>query len=410
MSKATLYSRPQKAFLLFNPGTGKQVQLETKEILSNPFLQSKHTPSLSLSANELELSSTSLYSLVEVLLRSQCAQDLRLHIAEGPVYFESSFRKLCEKVSWSNYIQEGTALHLNLNSVSSRLFHESMLKKMLTEIFKKKNILIVNKEEEALSTLHVHIHKDKASFSLSLAGNALYQRGFRELGSTHAPLREDIAQTCMREALLLSKGSIENLWIPFGGSGTFLFEYLMKDSNIAPCLLRKSYALEAFSFFNKKNFDFIRSKSLSQVKTSSLKKIIYCDYNEEASQVFQKNLRSFSEKLSTLTLPELQISTENIFSSPAPHFEGNIFIPLNPPYGLRLHSKSDIPSLYTKIAKKVLELMQSNAHSQVVGFILCPSEDSWSAFSKVMKGKAKLSTYHITQGSLDLRVCSFVNL
>jgi len=86
----------------------------------------------------------------------------------------------------------------------------------------------------------------------------------------------------------------------------------------------------------------------------------------------------------------------------------DIFIPLNPPYGIRLNKGTNIIQLYQNIAKKINELVtfiQKN-NATLSGFILCPNEQTWSAFLKNIK-KAKTDTYHFNQGGMDIRVCQF---
>jgi hypothetical protein len=88
---------------------------------------------------------------------------------------------------------------------------------------------------------------------------------------------------------------------------------------------------------------------------------------------------------------------------------GNIFIPLNPPYGIRLnHGSHATIAFYKKIAEKINTLSlttQKNKHA-ILGFILCPTQETWSAFTRNLQS-SKMETYHFTQGGLDIRVCQF---
>ena len=87
---------------------------------------------------------------------------------------------------------------------------------------------------------------------------------------------------------------------------------------------------------------------------------------------------------------------------------GNIFIPINPPYGIRLGNTSDTLMQYKQIARQVNTLsgLAKKRSNHVVGFILCPSEETWSGFCKTLT-KATIDTYHLTQGGLDIRVAQF---
>jgi hypothetical protein len=88
--------------------------------------------------------------------------------------------------------------------------------------------------------------------------------------------------------------------------------------------------------------------------------------------------------------------------------QGNIFMPINPPYGIRLGKSNDTVLLYKQIAQQInvfFDLVKKRK-TQIAGFILCPSEESWSAFCKALSG-ATIDTYHLTQGGLDVRVAQF---
>lgn len=418
--KANLYSHPQEALVIFNPGTGPQVYQEIQDIIAKPYLKTKYTPLCTLSENSIKLSSISLFTLAEVLTRSQRAHDLRLIVTTGKVYFENSFKKLCESIAWNQYLVPKTKIRVRVKSFTSHLFHEAMLKERVAEYLLDKAQIEVPKtdEEKALTTLYVELRDNKCTFSLSLAGEALYQRGFREISKAVAPLREDIAQTCIQRALkfcqqLDSQYQVRNLWVPFGGTGTFIFEYLMGEMKIAPCLLGRSYALQSLVFFNEKNFRFIQQKAKAQIEESHLEKIVYIDHAEEAMQSFNKNQILFAQKIREhFPSKDIQNSTlsENIFAPTDYNFkDGSIFVPLNPPYGLRLHSQADILELYKRIASKLIAIAKGlDPQQRLGGFILCPSEQTWSIFASVLQGQGELETYHLTQGGLDIRVCQFL--
>ena len=90
------------------------------------------------------------------------------------------------------------------------------------------------------------------------------------------------------------------------------------------------------------------------------------------------------------------------------NFIGNLFIPLNPPYGIRIGSNSDSNSLYKNIACKLNELSKitNKENANILGFILCPNEETWSVFCRNLLYKES-ETFHFTQGGIDIRVCLF---
>lgn len=422
MAPKNLYSVLHTAYLVFNPGNRNQAGLELREILENLFLRTKYLPEIHDHATcELELRSLSFYSLVELLMRGQIFQDIRLQLACENLYYESSFRKFCDGISWDQFLIPGSTIDLRVQSIGSRLYHESMLKEMLEKHLRTKfGINLESKEDESLTKVYIDLNNNVGRASLSLAGRPLYQRGFRELGGAVAPLREDIAQGCLREALVFCRSQREDyhwetLWVPFGGTGTFVFETIMNDFKMAPCLFRPSYALEKMPFFNEKNFAFVQKKARAQIHQTKLKNLLYSDYSEEVCELFRRNYTNFEKSLKSngidnlLTSIQLRVSNENFFLEKFDGFQTkNVFVPLNPPYGLRLHSNLEIPGLYRKIAKKLLDVANAAPSCTFGGFILCPSEESWSAFVRTIESRSKVESYHLSQGGLDIRVCQFL--
>jgi 23S rRNA G2445 N2-methylase RlmL len=100
----------------------------------------------------------------------------------------------------------------------------------------------------------------------------------------------------------------------------------------------------------------------------------------------------------------VKMNVASVFAS----LPGNIFIPINPPYGLRLGKNNDTVALYKQIASQINALsgLVKKRKNHVLGFILCPSEETWSEFCKSLSG-ADIDTYHMTQGGLDIRVAQF---
>jgi hypothetical protein len=84
-----------------------------------------------------------------------------------------------------------------------------------------------------------------------------------------------------------------------------------------------------------------------------------------------------------------------------------VFIPLNPPYGIRLGQSAGTTALYKQISQKMNAIASQVARGRksVAGLILCPSEAAWTAFCRGVVG-AEMETYHFTQGGLDIRVCN----
>jgi 23S rRNA G2445 N2-methylase RlmL len=188
----------------------------------------------------------------------------------------------------------------------------------------------------------------------------------------------------------------------------------------APALFQRDYAIQAMPIFKSENFKFLLKKAR---ENCSIEKMLpanfYCiDNAEPANKALLKNIENFNKAVEfiqlewTGSLHSNWCAKDDFLNMDVaalyPELTGNIFIPINPPYGIRLGKNEDTVKLYKQIAKQVnaLSALTKKHGKQVAGFILCPGEDAWSAFCKTLS-KAKIETYHITQGGLDIRVAQF---
>ena len=112
-----------------------------------------------------------------------------------------------------------------------------------------------------------------------------------------------------------------------------------------------------------------------------------------------------------IDLPEIVIRQDDFFNIDSCDLSGNIFMLLNPPYGIRFSQSSSVVSLYKRIAVQITKIAKQTQINQcnVLGFVLCPTEESWSELVNNLRD-FKIETYHFTQGGLDIRVCQFFSL
>lgn len=405
--KQQLYAKGQRIKATFPAGLGAAALEEVNSILNAPWFKQKFTPVISLAKNAIRINEIHLFEAIELMLRSQCLSDVRLIILESKAVTKSGFEKKCKEIDWEYYLDPSMTVRIRVNSVASLAFHEGALKEILTEIISPFSSVVKNNEEEPTTTLYADLYKNKLTVSLSLAGEALYKRGYRGKLSASAPVREDAAACCIRNALQFARSHHpdyvpETVLIPFSGTGTFLFEYLLIEGKIAPALLKRTYALQQMPLFRAEHFNYLLKKAegnclpLSQVN-------FYCiDTSEKAGEAITVNLANFNK-----TIPIAALSKNPFihgdFLKQEVELTKNVFIPLNPPYGFRMGKTEDTLGSYKKIAQQLNQLKKSHC---IAGFIFCPTEEIWSLFCNVLQD-ANITTYHFTQGGLDIRVCQF---
>lgn len=420
--KKNLYGKPQIMQALYPAGMGETALTEIQDILNNLWFKQKYISELSLAKNKIRIAPIHLFAVTELLMRTQSLSDIRLIIYEGIASGKEIFRKKCLSIPWHFYLDKKMSLKIKVNSVASRAFHESGLKEIISEILENNVDHIVSGENtDETTSLYVDLYKNKLTISISLAGEPLYKRGFRHILSASAPLREDIAFCCLERALKFAKQSDnsyvpETFLIPFSGTGTFLFEYIQRIFKFSPILFSRNYALTKMPFYKPEHFNFLVKKAKEYVLPSNeLLQCICIDYSNNAMAVLSENLKAFKKffEEQNLFFPEkfFKLCEEDFFKMDFSNLAGNnIFMPLNPPYGIRLGNKNTI-ELYKKIANKINDLISiiKNSEKRLLGFILCPDENSWSHFMNTLKNM-ETETYHITQGGLDIRICQFYSM
>ncbi len=425
--KKNIYGKPQSLIITFPAGLGAIALDEIYAILNDLWFKQDNNSQCSLLKNTIRIDKIHLFAAVELLMRSQCLTDIRLILWEGKAFGKSGFIKKCTDISWDMYLNQNMSLKIRVNSIASKAFHESGLKEILSGIVKDSVAEVVSGEDsQETTTLYADLYKERLTVSLSLAGMPLYKRGYRGVLSESAPLREDAAACCIAKSLKFAKDCNKHftpntVLIPFSGTGTFLFEFLIARYVFSPVLFERNYALQFMPFFREKNFNYLKKKAQEHCLLQDQKDEIqfYCiDNSSSARDALLNNIKFFEEtvKKNGFQLPNQLVINDDFFKLDVAKLfadqnseMGNLFMPLNPPYGIRLGKDADSVAFYANIAKKInaISLHTQNSGKSVAGFILCPNEETWSAFCKSIT-HAKLDTYHFTQGGIDVRVCQFI--
>jgi len=412
--KINLYGKPQTILAFFPAGMVEAALSEVKSILNNLWFKQKYTSEFTVLKNSIRIEPIHLFAVTELMMRSQSLADIRLIIFEGNASGKLIFKKKCQEIHWGYYFNKNISLKIKVNSVASRAFHESGLKEILYDVLADHVSHFESGDNtDETTNLYVDLYKNKLTISLSLAGQPLYKRGYREVLSASAPLREDAAFCCIDRAMFFAKKINEqyvpdSLIIPFSGTGTFAFEYLQLYFNFSPVLFARDYALTQMPFYNHDNFNFLLKKAREYFIHSSQDITIKCiDNSKNAMTALENNIKNFSQYIENINI---SIFEEDFFTMNMVNLvEGkNLFLLLNPPYGIRIGKNMRAVDLYKKMAEKINEItdITQRVGKRVAGFILCPDENTWSCFCKNIK-KLTIETYHFTQGGLDIRVCQF---
>jgi 23S rRNA G2445 N2-methylase RlmL len=344
-------------------------------------------------------------------------------------------------------------IYLRTNSVASKLYHEKAIEKRVAGFLATQGFIIVKPTEsqaaefsEQFVTLVVGFFKDTMNLSWSLSGRRMGRRQYKSALGFQAPLREEQAASCCLQSWGQSQnlGTNHHVLVPFAGSGTLGFESILwlLDANITSPFIESTG--QKFIYWTEKTWGFFKSKQTKQLierLNQTQIQVTFVERSEDTSKVLTENILSFLAALNPLSNNELKEALEKsvtfkvicgdffTLSSEALTPKGStntrIWMPLNPPFGLRLGTNSaNTPKserledsengaqLYERIGSKIDEVFKSVTNVQ--GFILCPHSNHWQKFEKGLKNSSVQSkasyttkTSHFMQGGLDMRLLSF---
>lgn len=190
--------------------------------------------------------------------------------------------------------------------------------------------------------IHLHLHGDKATLSLDLAGDSLHRRGYRQAGA-NAPLKENLAA-----ALLVRAGWPEiaaqggALLDPMCGSGTLVLEAALMAAGIAPGLLRPRYGFEAWNDHKPKLWKELleEARAGKDAGLARLPPLAGRDIDGRALHAARDNARRAGL--------ERHIQwTQGDLSEARPLGEKPGLVIANPPYGERLGAEAEVIKLHS---------------------------------------------------------------
>lgn len=171
---------------------------------------------------------------------------------------------------------------------------------------------------------------------LGTTGDSLFKRGFRE-STVEAPLRENLAAGIVQ---LSGWNGTMPLLDPLCGGGTIPLEAAMLAKKIAPGLGRR-FAFELFSNFDQALWKTVQSQAQAKVLPASPAPIYASDRDAHAVQTAQAQFTRAG------VANDITLTQVDLFDLTPPPDPG--IIVMNPPYGVRLGTHSDLDVFYPKL-------------------------------------------------------------
>ncbi|GBF50161.1 hypothetical protein LPTSP4_16850 [Leptospira ryugenii] len=383
--------------IYFPPGLHTFGSQLLTEKLSQFFLPNQIKPNIRIFKEKVKLEQTSAHYITFLYETCFWIRDIRLILAKLDFSDDPDFQ-------WE--------------TANERI--PGLVSPMIESLFPKRNQKFYS---DIKSKLSIYYFEKEATVGLSLFGDPSYLRGLKESFSSSAPISEDFACSFFEflDHTFPTKTQLpSSLLVPFIGTGTFGTEFFLRERQTIRSELPKKFLFPEMSIYPAKTKDFILKKR--NHLSSTLSTQIWYDTDPAILTYLKKEKKNWEKHWAT-SIP-WHIETKDFFKlsfeSLVPllrkdleQTEIRILLPLNPPYGLRKQGVGAPNSqIYEMIGKQVKLLQKEcqnlhlNAKIEILGFILCASEEQWSKLMREWKDW-NLKTIHVTHGGIDLRVLFF---
>jgi putative N6-adenine-specific DNA methylase len=187
--------------------------------------------------------------------------------------------------------------------------------------------------------VHLYWHDERCILYLDTSGETLSRRGYRMIPGI-APMQETLAAGVIR-ATGWNGGENSNFINPMCGSGTLAIEAALLAVKRKAGMLRRNFGFMHYIGFDKDSFQSMRSELTLSEKSRPASAIIATDISPQALDAARQNSRSAGVE------QFIDFSACDIAETCVP--DGNGVVLINPEYGFRMGSDSDLEIVYKRI-------------------------------------------------------------
>ncbi|MBF0441698.1 MAG: hypothetical protein HQK54_07310 [Oligoflexales bacterium] len=393
--RRNIFSREQGAYVTYACSFGNQTVSELQQITGSLFSKGKFSPRILFNDGLIGIKSIDMRSLCEIVFRLKTAKDVYLVLDEAHVGGPKDLIRRMGKIPYELIFNPGSSISVKAYSSDSILYHEGLIKELIG-----KELAGAGFHDNAPFDhfLRARLKKNHFTLEIALGGTPLYKRGYKKSLKTPAPLAEHAAASLIRESFDWMETEIipNRIFIPFSGGGTLGFETISYLADIPLFTWGRNFSMEELVCYPKSSMNNSvkkmtvelkgRLERISQVKT------LFMDIQEDRIKETHMNIEGFEsalQKTAGIGYDGFSVVHGDIFSTSVADwfYEGrDVFVPLNPPYGIRLSGEKGIsPAFYGRVASVISGLLNMDL-KKVFGFCLLPDEKAKKCFLKKLAG------------------------
>ena len=199
--------------------------------------------------------------------------------------------------------------------------------------------------------IHCYVHQDQATIALDLSGSSLHRRGYRQEG-TAAPLKENLAAAILLRAgwpaIAAAGGALLD---PMCGSGTLVIEAALIAADIAPGLLHRDFGFQGWTGHDPALWGRLiaEAESRRDAGLTRLGSLRGYDANPAAIRIALANLERAG------LAGRAHFERRELADCHPGRVEDRGLVIVNPPYGERLGTDTDLPAIYARLGSLLKE-------------------------------------------------------
>lgn len=275
-----------------------------------------------------------LTTLYQANLHLRTATRILMRLAR---FKATRFDQIHQKLSdfpWELFLFKDQSWDVIVTTRQSRLYHREAIAEQVQRSIQERleNRGVPAGGTRNLEHLQVRFEQDRATVSLDSSGVALYKRGLKTQGA-RAPLRETLAAAVLTWAGYQPERPLVD---PMCGGGTFSLEAAGMALGI-PAGMRRAFAFEGWPAFRPNHWDHLRSKARSDKAPAPQPRIFASDREAAicAALMAEVKRNGLAHVISVVRRDLKALKPADLPSNDPPGL-----VVLNPPYGIRLGSRS----------------------------------------------------------------------
>ncbi len=260
--------------------------------------------------------------------------------------------KTAKSIPWQEIFSADHTFAVYATVSDSKITHSKYaslrLKDAIVDYFRELTGIRPNVEKQYPDIwINLHIEQNRAVISVDTSGGSLHRRGYRKQAGI-APMQETLAAAIIR---LTGWEGEKPLIDPMCGSGTLLFEALMKYCRIPAAFNRKQFGFVYLPDYESEIWKTVRQKTNRQIRQLPEKLISGSDISRLVIRDAIDNSRSFQSGRN------IQFETRDFHDIKAIN---DSIIVTNPPYGVRMGKGSDLTRFYQELGDFLKQRCQAS--------------------------------------------------